>query len=268
MALIRLYMTMSVDGFVVGPEDGVDAPMGIDGFRRFNWLDRRNDPGPSGQVFAEVLATREIISGRGTYELAGRWQGDHHGGVPVFVLTHGVPDEPPPGSVRFVTDVGECAALAGDGDVMLHGAGGGAGAVAGRTARGAGTARRPGPARARAGAAHRARPRPAADHPGARGPCPAGHAPALPDLPPVNAMPLPVADQPGAGEVDFRRVSSWPTCFVDDRSGHSSRDPSVAAPPSRPALRTARSRRSRGAGSSASTPTSSSRSATTSDRAR
>jgi hypothetical protein len=53
MALIRLYMTLSLDGYVAGPKDGVDAPMGPGGFRLFNWLDRRDDPGPSGQVFAE-----------------------------------------------------------------------------------------------------------------------------------------------------------------------------------------------------------------------
>ena len=101
--------------------------MGIGGFRLFNWLDRRDDPGPSGQVYAEAMATRAVISGRRTYELAGRWQGDHHDGVPIFVLTHDVPDDPPPGSVRYVTDVRECAAqaraAAGDGDVMVHGAG-------------------------------------------------------------------------------------------------------------------------------------------------
>ena len=127
MATIRLDMTMSLDGYVTGPQDGPDAPMGVDGFRLFNWLDRRNEPGPSGQVYAEVLATRALISGRRTYELAGHWQGDHHDGVPIFVLTHDVPDEPPPGSVRFVTDVRDCAAqaraAAGDGDVMVHGAG-------------------------------------------------------------------------------------------------------------------------------------------------
>ena len=127
MAAIRLYMTMSLDGYVAGPRDSVDAPMGVGGFRLFNWLDRRDDPGPSGQVFAEVMATRAVIAGRRTYEHAGRWGGDHHDGVPVFVLTHDVPDDPPPGSVRYVTDVRECAAQAraavGDGDVMVHGAG-------------------------------------------------------------------------------------------------------------------------------------------------
>jgi dihydrofolate reductase len=124
---IVLYMTVSVDGFVAGPDDGVDAPMGTGGFRLFNWLDRREQPGPSGEVYAESMATRAVISGRRTYELAGRWQGDHHDGVPVFVLTHDVPAEPPPGSIRYVTDVAEAAerarAAAGDADVFVLGAG-------------------------------------------------------------------------------------------------------------------------------------------------
>ena len=127
MAIIRLYMTMSLDGYVTGPQDSPDNPMGIGGFRLFNWLDRRNVPGPSRQVYAEALATRALISGRRTYELADRWQGDHHDGVPIFVLTHNVPDDPPPGSVHYVTDVHKCAAraraAAGDGEVMVHGAG-------------------------------------------------------------------------------------------------------------------------------------------------
>ncbi|MCO1656406.1 dihydrofolate reductase family protein [Pseudonocardia sp. S2-4] len=120
-------MTMSLDGYVAGPRDGVDAPMGVDGFRLFDWLDRRDAPGPSGQVYAEAMATRALISGRRTYEHADRWQGDHHDGVPVLVLTHDVPADPPPGSVRFVTDARDAAAraraAAGDADVMVHGAG-------------------------------------------------------------------------------------------------------------------------------------------------
>ena len=124
---IRLDMTISLDGYVVGPDDSVDAPMGVDGFRLFNWLDRRDDPGPSGQVYAEAMTTRALIAGRRTYEHAGRWQGDHHDGVPIFVLTHDVPADPPPGSVRYVTDVRDAAAqaraAAGDADVMVMGAG-------------------------------------------------------------------------------------------------------------------------------------------------
>lgn len=127
MTSIRVDMTMSLDGYVAGPDDGPEAPLGAGGFRLFNWLDKRNDPGPSGEAYAEALATRAVISGRRTYELAGRWGGDHHHGVPIFVLTHEVPDETPPGTVRYVTDAAECAALAraavGDGVAMVHGAG-------------------------------------------------------------------------------------------------------------------------------------------------
>src|SRR3954465_8351789 len=120
-------MTMSLDGFVTGPRDSADEPMGVDGFRLFNWLDRRSDPGPSGTAYAEGMATRAIIAGRRTYEHAGRWQGDHHDGVPIFVLTHDVPPDPPPGSVRYVTDARDAAArarrAAGDADVVVMGAG-------------------------------------------------------------------------------------------------------------------------------------------------
>jgi len=127
MAIIRLYMTMSLDGYVAGPEDTTDAPLGAGGFRLFNWLDLREAPGPSGQVYAEAMATRAVIAGRRTFELADRWQGDHHSGVPILILTHDIPADPPPGSTQYVTDATEAAerarAAAGDGDVLVHGAG-------------------------------------------------------------------------------------------------------------------------------------------------
>lgn len=133
MAIIRLDMTISLDGYVAGPRDSADAPLGVDGFRLFNWLDLRNEPGPSGQVYAEAMATRALIAGRRTYELANHWQGDHHDGVPIFILTHDVPEGTPPGSVQFVTDARECGAraraAAGDGDVMVHGGAGAAQAL-------------------------------------------------------------------------------------------------------------------------------------------
>jgi len=121
-------MTMSLDGFIAGPDDRAGQELGRGGGRLFDWLDDRLSPGPNGQVFQEALATRAVISGRRTFELAGRWQGDHHDGVPIFVLTRHVEDgDVPPGSARFVTDVAECAALAraaagDDGTVLVHGA--------------------------------------------------------------------------------------------------------------------------------------------------
>ncbi len=130
MTAIRLDMSMSLDGFCAGPDDRPGQEMGRDGFRLFNGLDHRDEPGPDHDVYADSLATGAVISGRRTFELAGRWNGDHHDGVPILVLTHSADEaDVPPGSARFYTDVAACAAAARAGadgkDVMVHGAGAG-----------------------------------------------------------------------------------------------------------------------------------------------
>ncbi len=65
VSAIRLDMTMSLDGFVAGPDDRIGQEMGRGGFRLFNWLDDREGPGPNGEVYAESVATGAIISGGG-----------------------------------------------------------------------------------------------------------------------------------------------------------------------------------------------------------
>jgi dihydrofolate reductase len=127
MGRLVLYMSMSLDGFIAGPDDRKGQELGRDGGRLFNWLDDRMSDGPNGQVFREAMATGAVISGRRTFELAGRWQGDHHDGVPIFVLTHHIDEtDVPPGRAKFVTDVEDCAAraraAAGGRAVMVHGA--------------------------------------------------------------------------------------------------------------------------------------------------
>ncbi len=127
-APIRLYMSMSLDGFIAGPDDRPGQELGRNGGRLFNWLDDRMSPGTNGQVYAEALATGAVIAGRRTFELAGRWGGDHHDGVPIHVLTHHVDEgDEPPGSATFYTDVTSCAAdaraAAGNRAVLVHGAG-------------------------------------------------------------------------------------------------------------------------------------------------
>ena len=131
---VRLDMSMSLDGFVTGPDDGPERGLGVDGERLHAWLrDGGADPAShrpvdevNARVFDEMLATGAVITGRNTFEYAGRWAGDHHDGVPIFVLTRSAPAEPPPGHARWVTDVGTCVrearAAAGDRDVMMHGA--------------------------------------------------------------------------------------------------------------------------------------------------
>ena len=134
MSKVVLYMSMSVDGFIAGPDDSSEHGLGVGGERLHAWLaDGSVDPAsyrPADEagatVFDELMATGAVITGRRTFEFAGGWAGDHHDGVPIFVLTRAAPPEPPPGSARYVTDiasgVAEAKAAAGDRDVLLHGA--------------------------------------------------------------------------------------------------------------------------------------------------
>jgi dihydrofolate reductase len=135
MGKVVLYMSMSVDGFIAGPEDSEEHGLGVGGERLHAWLaDGGMDPvsyrpadDAGAAVFDEMLATGAVITGRRTFDFAGGWAGDHHDGVPIFVLTHVAPAGPPPGSVRFVTGgiascVAQAKAAAGGRDIMLHGA--------------------------------------------------------------------------------------------------------------------------------------------------
>jgi hypothetical protein len=56
------------------------------------------------------MATGAVVCGRGTIEPAGGWAGDHHDGVPMFVLTRHKPD----------TDTGQWP-LAGPGTLSFTG---------------------------------------------------------------------------------------------------------------------------------------------------
>jgi dihydrofolate reductase len=133
MAATRLYMSMSVDGFIAGPDDGPAQGLGIDGERLHDWLAERGQAGtarPSGvngQVFDEFMATGAVVVGRRTFEIARGWNGDHHG-VPIFVLSRREPGSEAAAwpLVSYVSDVATAMArgkeAAGDRDVLVHGA--------------------------------------------------------------------------------------------------------------------------------------------------
>ena len=88
-----LYMSMSLDGFITGPDDGPDNGLGTGGERLHEWLFdgdqevRGSDGLPiirtssaSLPVVHEMLATGAVVTGRRTFEAAGGWGGDHHDG--------------------------------------------------------------------------------------------------------------------------------------------------------------------------------------------
>jgi len=128
-----LYMSMSLDGFIAGPDDGPGNGLGDDGHRLHAWLaDGGVDPASyrpadaSAVVFDEVMATGAVVVGRRTFEIAGSWNGDHHDDVPIFVLTRRPEDARAWPNVTYVTDAADAMArakaAAGGRDVLVHGA--------------------------------------------------------------------------------------------------------------------------------------------------
>ncbi|RIQ20332.1 dihydrofolate reductase family protein [Jiangella rhizosphaerae] len=133
MAVAVLDMSVSVDGYVAGPNDGPDNPGGDD-FVLHDWGLGPDgsllETGPAGELLGQIRAAGAVVSGRRTAEQAGHWGGVHHGdGVPVFVLSSrppapSVPDYP---LITYVTDGIESAmarAKAAAGDKTVHVIGG------------------------------------------------------------------------------------------------------------------------------------------------
>jgi dihydrofolate reductase len=133
-------MSMSLDGFIAGPNVRFDNGLGDGGERLHEWVfpaGPPSDSGPkdalaptglNGQVIQEVMSTGAVVAGRGTFEPAGGWQGDHHSGVPIFVYSRREPgiDISSWPMVTYVTDVPTAMAsakhAAGDRNVLVHGA--------------------------------------------------------------------------------------------------------------------------------------------------
>jgi dihydrofolate reductase len=138
MSATVLYMSMSLDGFIAGPNEGPDNGLGDGGHRLHEWFwtdadDDRGVPGRpagiNGQVFDEIMATGAVVAGRRTFEPAGGWGGDHHSGVPIFILSRHEPDSDMAQwpLVSYVPDirsaVTEAKRAAADKNVLVHGAG-------------------------------------------------------------------------------------------------------------------------------------------------
>jgi dihydrofolate reductase len=137
MSATVLYMSTSLDGFIAGPNEGPDNGLGDGGHRLHEWFLTGADAddkgvgrpaGVNGEVFDEMMATGAVVAGRGTFEPAGGWGGDHHDGVPIFILSRQEPgiDIGQWPLVTYVTDVTtamiQAKEAAGDKNVLVHGA--------------------------------------------------------------------------------------------------------------------------------------------------
>jgi dihydrofolate reductase len=139
MSKVIFNMTMSVDGFVAGPNDGPDNGLGDGGAGLFEWYFSGDTEVPiaDGQMVLKVSAVSAAILregmarlgagvwGRRTFDIAHAW-GGHPPGRPAFVVTHHpLPEWAGPGSpFTFVTDgvasaIRQAQAAAGGKDVVL-----------------------------------------------------------------------------------------------------------------------------------------------------
>ena len=134
MSTSVLNMSMSLDGYIAGPNDEPGNPGG-DGFMRLHeWFGAAPEgeavqpSGPARQLIDEYKATGAVLVGRRTAEQVDHYGGDHHG-VPIFVVSHR-----PPGPsvanyplVTYVADgiasaMAQAKAAASDRNVLVHGA--------------------------------------------------------------------------------------------------------------------------------------------------
>lgn len=139
MGKVVFNMTMSLDGFVAGPNDSPEKGLGDGGDALFNWYFSGDTEisisegtpvlkvsQQSAQILQEALETSGAgVWGRKTFDIAGAW-GGHPPGSPCFIVTHNVPQEwVYEGSpFTFVTDGVESAIhqakqAAGDKDVVV-----------------------------------------------------------------------------------------------------------------------------------------------------
>ena len=140
MGKVSVGLSMSLDGFIAGPNDGPERPLGEGGERLFAWYSGGDTeyglPGTE-MVFnvspqsAELLREAHsrmgaLVTGRRTFDITSGWGGNPPLGVPTFVVTHTVPQEwVYEGSpFTFVTDgvqsaVERAKEVAGDKDVAV-----------------------------------------------------------------------------------------------------------------------------------------------------
>ena len=116
MGTVIVDLSMSLDGFIAGADDGSDLPLGRGGERLFTWMnagpesnrvERRLAPPDASKVVVDewTTASGAGISGRRTFDIANGWKDGHPIDAPIFVVTH----EPPTQGewsprVSFVTD--------------------------------------------------------------------------------------------------------------------------------------------------------------------
>jgi dihydrofolate reductase len=143
MGKVIFSNSISLDGFVAGPNDGPENGLGDGGQALFNWyfsgdiaVQITGDVPPmklsraSADYLKELWPTfGAMVAGRRMFDIAGAWQGRPPGGGPCYIVTHNPPQEwlYAGSPFTFVTDgvesaVRQAQAAAGDKNVAISSA--------------------------------------------------------------------------------------------------------------------------------------------------
>ena len=130
MSKVLAAITMSMDGYIAGPNDRVGTGLGDGGEPLHHWM--FGDPAEVDQVYLDELFSSggAWIVGRTMHDLADGWGDDPGFGVPVFVVTHRDRETDVKGdtTLTFVTGgldevVRRARAAAGEKNVIVMGGG-------------------------------------------------------------------------------------------------------------------------------------------------
>jgi dihydrofolate reductase len=107
MSKVYVELSMSLDGFIAGPNDTPENGLGDGGDALFKWYGTGDTDFPlpgTDMVFKIPAVSAEFlkeswssigasVSGRRTFDISRAWGGNPPGGGPFFVLTHHAPQE-------------------------------------------------------------------------------------------------------------------------------------------------------------------------------
>lgn len=104
---VAVDISVSLDGYIAGPDRTADEPLGRGGDRLHDWMTDSTGQDVLGRAVGDLGA---VICGRRTYDDSVRWwQADGPSGParrPVVVVTHEAPRDVPAGGVyRFATGI-------------------------------------------------------------------------------------------------------------------------------------------------------------------
>jgi dihydrofolate reductase len=107
MGKVSIGFSMALDGFIAGPNDSPDLPLGEGGDVLFRWYSSGDTShkmssgeneykvsGDSARMLEDASqAIGALVYGRRTFDIAHAWGGKHPMDVPMVIVTHRIPQE-------------------------------------------------------------------------------------------------------------------------------------------------------------------------------